>query len=100
MIESLKSRARVERVLVYVTKDTIGGRWHSTGGERCDRFASYRGFLSGVLFMTGSAFVIRDGCFRSLSTEVHELKELLVVGYVGRILAVFLLFEHGVRVEL
>ena len=50
--------------------------------------------------MRGSAFVIRDGCFRSLSTEVHELEEFLVVGYVGRILAVFLPFEHGVCVEL
>ena len=57
---------------------------------------SHRG-LSGVLFRTGSVSVIRDGCFRSLSVEVYELKELLVVWYI---VAVFLPFEHGVCVEL
>ena len=44
-------------------KDTIGGGWCGADGEGCNQFASHRGLLSGVLFMTGSAFVIRDGCF-------------------------------------
>ena len=77
-------------MLVSLTDNAIGSKIGSTCGEGHYRLAGWR---TNLCVVTGNLHL------RCLSVEIDELEELLVVGYIGRILAVLLSFKHGVDVQ-
>ena len=89
--ESLKPWTHLERVFLILAERVVGTGFVSVCGKG--------GYGLGGRETPRNPFG-QCGCLRCLCAKVDEFQQVLIMGYVCRILAVFLPFKHGIDIKL